>query len=74
MSADTQSGSIVILSGNAVTCIITTRDSLRKIVGQIGQFLETRSQFILQAQPSVTRRIRRLEGLGDGVNPFGEEV
>ena len=62
LSADSKTGTIVMSSGAAVTCTITTRDSLRETVKQIGQFLETRSQLILQHQPDLTRRIDRLEG------------
>ena len=74
LSAETLSGTIIITSGTALTCTIKTRDSLREPVAQIGQFLESRSQLILQNQPDLTRRIDRLErrySNNGGVSGFG---
>ncbi|MEO9971283.1 MAG: glycine-rich domain-containing protein [Hyphomonadaceae bacterium] len=52
---------------NLASPLVTIRDlTVQETVVQIGQFLEARSQLILQHQPSFTRRIDRLEGRVQG--------
>jgi outer membrane autotransporter protein len=75
LSADTKSGQIVLVSGQAVTCTITTVAAQRVATETIADLLETRQALILANQPSSDRRIGRLlnqpGGQTGGINLAG---
>ena len=74
LNASSKAGSLVVTSGEAVTCTIHTVDSEGETTRLLGAFMSTRAALILQNQPDVDRRIDRLRGTDrapGGVTAFG---
>ncbi len=74
LDAETKKGTIVLVSGVAVTCTIDALDSRGITSGQIGSFMQARSELILANQPDLERRLDRLNGRtggATGVSGFG---
>ncbi len=74
LDAETKKGTIVLVSGVAVTCTIDALDSRGITSGQIGSFMQARSELILANQPGIGRRLDRLNGRtggATGISGFG---
>ena len=74
LNVESLTGTIVITSDEAVTCTIKALDSFKETTAQISQFIESRSQLILQNQPDLARQINHLErryNNNGGIKGFG---
>ena len=73
LDAETKKGTIVLVSGVAVTCTIDAVDSRKVTVGQIGSFMGARSGLIISHVPALGRRLDRLNGrtAATGISGFG---
>ena len=73
LDAETKKGTIVLVSGVAVTCTIDALDSRKVTVGQIGSFMGARSGLIISHVPALGRRLDRLNGrtAATGISGFG---